>query len=140
MGRQTQPNWRSNCPLNIALELLGDKWSLLILRDLLFKGSTTFKEFLQSGEGMASNILAQRLKKLALQNLIHGERSREDARIMIYRPTERALDLLPAMIELILWAARHEKTAASAKMIETLTHDRAAFIAGVRSRFISKID
>lgn len=126
---------RSDCPLNIALEILGDRWTLLILRDLLFKKQTRFKDLLAGGEGIATNVLTDRLTMLQEQGLIVGARSEEDARVMIYKPTSKGLDLLPIMIEMILWADRYEKTAAPPKLIRRLKHQRQAFIAEVRSRF-----
>lgn len=127
--------WRSNCPLNIALEIFGDRWTLLILRDLLFKRFSTYREFQQSGEGIASNILANRLKKLIGQGIITGERSEEDGRIISYRPTAKGLDLLPVIVEMILWADRYEETAAPPKLIRRMSQERESFIAETRKRF-----
>jgi DNA-binding HxlR family transcriptional regulator len=133
-------DWRSMCPLNIALELVGDRWTLLILRDLLIKQFSTFKQFQESGEGIATNVLTDRLKKLQERGIIAGERSKEDSRVISYRPTERGLDLLPAMIELIIWADRYEETAAPPKVRREITQDRRAFIQKVRARFEKKRD
>ncbi|MBL8848928.1 MAG: helix-turn-helix transcriptional regulator [Planctomycetaceae bacterium] len=128
-------DWRSQCPLNIALEIFGDRWTLLILRDLLFKRFSTYREFQGSGEGVATNILADRLKKLVEQGIITGARSTEDARIISYKPTAKGLDLLPVVVEMILWAARYEKTAAPPRLIRHMSRDRASFIAETRARF-----
>ena len=128
-------DWRSSCPLNIATEVFGDRWSLLILRDLIFKRLSTYKEFQESDEGIATNILANRLKYLQEQRIIARERSPDDARVICYRPTMKGLDLLPLMIEMILWADQYEDTAAPAKIIRCLKHDREAFIAEIRKQF-----
>lgn len=112
MKRLSKSERRSDCPLSIALEIFGDRWTLLILRDLMFKGLKTFKEFLGSGEQIASNILTDRLQRLQEQGIVSGTRSPADARVVTYRPTEKGLDLLPVLIEIVLWSARHEKTAA----------------------------
>lgn len=132
---QEQNARRSYCPLNVALEILGDRWTLLILRDLLFKKHTRFRDLLAGGEGIATNVLTDRLTMLQAQGLIVGARSEEDARVMIYKPTPKGLDLLPIMIEMILWADQYEETTAPLKMIRRLKHQRQAFIREVRSRF-----
>lgn len=133
-------DWRSMCPLNIALELVGDRWTLLILRDLLIKQVSTFKQFQESGEGIATNVLTDRLKKLQEHGIIASQRSKEDSRVVTYRPTERGLDLLSVMIEMILWADRYEETAAPPKIMRRILQDRQAFIAEVRTRFEQKSD
>lgn len=134
MGKSSQPARRSRCPLNIALEVFGDRWTLLILRDLLFKQFSTFRQFQDSGEGIATNILADRLKKLVDQGIIDSARSSSDARVISYRPTEKGLDLLPVIIEMIVWADRYEDTAAPPHMVRRLTHDREGLIAEIRAR------
>lgn len=133
MSSHDLKNWRSACPLNIALELFGDRWSLLILRDLMLKGMTTFKQF-QEGEGIATNVLTDRLRKLQDTGLISSTRSPADGRVVTYAPREKALDLLPVMIEMILWAAKYEDTAAPPKILKQLKKDREGFIAEIRKR------
>ncbi|PQO45397.1 winged helix-turn-helix transcriptional regulator [Blastopirellula marina] len=131
----SKPSWRSSCPLNIALEIFGDRWTLLILRDLLVRNRSTFREFQSASEGIATNILSARLKKLTEEGIITSMRSEEDARVVRYRPTAKGLDLLPTIVEMILWAAKYEKTAASATMIDRLTNHREELIAQTRARF-----
>ena len=82
---------RSGCPVNLSLERIGDSWSLLIVRDLMIRGYRTFKELQQSGEGIASNILASRLRKLERVGIVQAERAPEDARRVNYRLTEKEL-------------------------------------------------
>ena len=135
MSAEAEQNWRSKCPLNIAMEILGDRWMLLILRDLLFTPATTFRDFQRSGEGIASNILADRLKRLLAWEIVESERSSVDARVISYRPTTKGLDLLPAIIELIIWAAKYEDTAATPKFLKRLQNDRDEFVSQIRSRF-----
>ena len=135
MAKKETTRHRSDCPLNIALEVFGDRWTLLILRDLMFKQLSTYKEFQESGEGIATNVLADRLKMLQEEGIIGGERSASDARVVCYRPTAKGLDLLPVMIEMIIWADQYEHTAAPAKIIRRLKEDRTAFISEVRTKF-----
>ena len=108
--RTTSP--RSACPISLALELLGDPWTLLVVRDLMFKGRHTFADLLAGGEGIASNILADRLARLERAGVLSKTRSPTDARRFIYRLTDKGIDLVPTLVELVLWSAAHEKTAA----------------------------
>ncbi len=92
---------RSGCPVSISLEILGDRWSLLIIRDLMVRGLRRFREFQQSGEGIATNILADRLQKLEAAGIITVEVDDADARCMNYRLTEKGIDLAPVLLELL---------------------------------------
>src|ERR1051326_9512285 len=94
---------RSGCPVSISLEAFGDRWSLLIIRDLMVRGYRTFKEFEQAGEGIATNILADRLRKLKKAGIIASERDAKDRRQLNYRLTEKGIDLAPVMLELLVW-------------------------------------
>lgn len=140
MKRSSKSERRSDCPLSIALEIFGDRWTLLILRDLMFKKLRTFKEFQESGEQIASNILANRLQRLQEQGIVAGERSSSDARVVAYRPTAKGLDLLPVLVEIVLWSARYEKTAAPRKLLERMSKDRDGFIREIRQRFAEPPD
>lgn len=126
---------RSGCPISIALETLGDAWSLLIVRDLMFKDRQTYNEFLRGGEGIASNILADRLRKLEAAGIVDKRADPSDARRSLYRLSAKGIDLAPVMVELVLWSARHERTDAPAPVLRAMRSDRAAFIAGVRERW-----
>jgi DNA-binding HxlR family transcriptional regulator len=126
---------RSGCPISIALEMLGDAWSLLIVRDLMFKDKQTYNEFLQGGEGIASNILADRLRKLDAAGIVEKRRDAADARRIIYRLTSKGIELAPALVELVIWSARHAQTDAPPAVVRAMRSDRDAFIAGVRERW-----
>jgi DNA-binding HxlR family transcriptional regulator len=123
---------RSGCPINIALEALGDSWSLLIVRDLMFKGLKTYKEFMQAGEGIASNILADRLQRLERLGIISKHRDPIDIRRHVYRLTEAGIALAPLQVELILWSARHFRTSAPPEAIHEMQHHRTRFLKRVR--------
>ena len=101
----------------------------------MFKKLKTFKEFLESGEEIATNVLADRLQRLLEQGIVTSERSASDARIVTYTPTPKGLDLLPVLVEIVLWSARYEKTAAPAKLIERMSKDRGGFIKEISERF-----
>src|SRR5574342_497827 len=105
---------RSGCPVRISLDMLGDRWSLLIVRDLMVRGFRTFKDFQQSGEGIATNILADRLRRLQARGILQAETEKTDRRRVNYRLTEKGIDLAPVVLELVIWGARHEPTGAPA--------------------------
>ncbi len=126
---------RSGCPVSISLEVLGDRWSLLIIRDLMVRGFRTFREFQQSGEGIASNILADRLRKLEKSGIITSEQGETDKRTVNYRLTEKGIDLAPVLLELLIWGARHEETGAPCAIIESMARNREAILAEVRRRW-----
>ena len=126
---------RSGCPVSISLEIFGDRWSLLIIRDLMVRGFRTFKEFQQSGEGIATNILADRLKKLQAAGIIATENDKADGRKLNYRLTEKGIDLAPMLLELLVWGARHEDTGAPCAVIEEMAKNREAVLAEVRRRW-----
>src|SRR5687767_15966738 len=88
---------RSGCPISIALEIFGDAWSLLIVRDLMFKGLRTFSEFASSDERIATNILADRLARLESAGIVTKAADPADARRLHYRLTDKGLDLAPAL-------------------------------------------
>jgi DNA-binding HxlR family transcriptional regulator len=121
--------------VSISLEVLGDRWSLLVIRDLMVRGFRTFKEFQESGEGIATNILADRLQKLEAAGIIRAEAAEADARRMNYRLTEKGIDLAPVLLELLIWGARHEKTAAPEPLIAKMEKDREEVLAEVRRRW-----
>lgn len=101
---------RSPCPLNASVEMLGDRWSLLILRDMMVWGFKTYKEFLSSHEKIATNVLADRLRRLENSGIIASKPDPSDGRKLIYALTAKGIDLAPVLAEMVLWAARYEKT------------------------------
>jgi len=126
---------RSGCPVSIALDVFGDKWSLLIVRDLMVKGFRQYKEFLGSGEGIATNILADRLKKLEAAGIVQAEADESDARKLNYRLTEKGIDLAPVLLELLVWSARHEQTGVPCGVIAEMAKDREGLLKEVRRRW-----
>ena len=99
---------RSDCPVNFAVETLGDKWSLVILRDIIFWGKHTYGEFLKSDEKIATNILANRLEYLEKEGLISKSPHPDDKRKDFYTVTEKGIALVPMFIEMITWSAQQE--------------------------------
>ncbi|MFC6332004.1 winged helix-turn-helix transcriptional regulator [Paenibacillus septentrionalis] len=107
-------NRRSNCPIAFSLDLIGDSWSLLIIRDIIFAGKRTFGEFLASDEGIARNILTNRLSRLENLGLISKKPHPSDKRKDLYELTDSGLDFIPILLELSVWGAKHEPETAEA--------------------------
>jgi len=127
------PKRRSGCPLNASIEMLGDRWSLLIIRDMMLRGSRTFKEFLGSYEKIATNILTDRLRRLESFGIITSRPDPNDGRKLIYLLTPKGIDLAPVLTEMVLWAAAHERTGNQA-LVDEMRKDKAGFIATIRQR------
>ncbi len=98
---------RSDCPLNFGLEIFGDKWTLLIIRDLMFFGKRYYNEFLASAEGISTNILANRLTMLEQENFIKKNKDERHKQKLIYSLTEKGIDLLPIILEIGLWSDKY---------------------------------
>jgi DNA-binding HxlR family transcriptional regulator len=99
---------RSQCPISYSLDLLGDRWSLLILRDLAFRDARHFQDFLDSPEGIASNILADRLGRLEAHGILAKRPDPEDGRRHVYTLDGAGLDLIPVLVDLTIWGGRHD--------------------------------
>lgn len=133
-SRSRTPAPRSGCPIGRSLDIFGDRWSLLIVRDLMFFGRRTFREFEAAGEGIASNVLTERLERLEAAGIIGHRADPADGRRVLYGLTPKGLDLAPTLVEIVLWAARYEETDAPPGMVRRMRRDRARFIAGVKER------
>jgi DNA-binding HxlR family transcriptional regulator len=131
------PGRRSGCPLNASVEMLGDRWSLLILRDMMLRGYQTFNEFLHSDEKIATNMLSDRLRRLESYGIITSQQDSADGRRMIYALTEKGIDLAPVLAEMVLWAARHEETG-NQPLVRQMRTGKEQFIAEVRQRWAEK--
>lgn len=134
MARKGKAERRSGCPVSIALDVLGDRWSLLLVRDMMVRGYRTFREFQRSGEGIASNILSDRLQRLEASEIVTREAA-EDGRSTFYRLTPKGIALAPLLLEMLIWSARHEPTDAPSAAIEQMEQNRAAVLAETRRRW-----
>jgi DNA-binding HxlR family transcriptional regulator len=135
MPRKPKSKRRSGCPVSVSLEMIGDRWSLLIIRDLMVRGYRTFKEFEEAGEGVATNILSDRLRKLKSTGIIATEVDATDQRRLNYRLTKKGIDLAPVLLELLIWGAQHEKTEAPCAMVEKMAGHRQALLSEVWRRW-----
>lgn len=105
--KKLPPNNRSECPLSGFLDLLGDKWSLLVIRDLMFNHKNTFGDFLKSPEGIATNILTSRLVKLEENGFIEKLKDVDNKKVPIYQLTKKGRELQPILVEVYLWTDKY---------------------------------
>ena len=115
--------------------MLGDRWSLLIIRDLMVRGFRTFKDFRGSSEAIATNILAGRLRKLVAAGIVTAKAGEKDGRRVNYRLTEKGIDLAPVLLDLLIWGARHEETGAPCALIDNMEKNREEVLAETRRRW-----
>lgn len=99
--------YRSDCPISTALDIFGDKWSLLIIRDMMFKGKNTYGDFLNGGESIATNILADRLALLESAGIISRQKHPESKAKILYQLTPKGIDLIPVLVEIIAWSEKY---------------------------------
>ena len=133
LRRSRNQSHRSGCAIGITLDMLGDPWTLLVVRDLMFKGGKTFGDFLSADEGVATNILTARLCRLKANGIVEKRRDPADARRLIYRLTGKGIDLAPAIVEIVLWATSYEQTDAPPELIQSMRTDKAAFLKQLRA-------
>ena len=126
---------RSGCPISYALEIFGDRWTLLVLRDLILKGKRHYRELLAAEEGVASNILSDRLKRLEDRGLIARAPDARDRRRIVYRATPKGIALIPVLLEISAWgASQDELTAAPSQFLTAFRADRDGMIARIAQR------
>src|SRR4030088_1275831 len=120
-----QRHRKSDCPVHFALEVFGDAWTLLIIRDLMLKGRTKYTDFLRAEEGIATNVLADRLVRLEEDGVIEKDASADGRGANGYRLTVKGIALLPVMLDIIGWSAKYDpETAADRSFVRRLRRDR----------------
>ncbi|MEP3274954.1 MAG: helix-turn-helix domain-containing protein [Stappiaceae bacterium] len=123
----------SGCPVAFGLDTFGDRWSLLIIREIMLKGKRTYSEFLEADEGIASNILVARLKHLEAEGILNKSRDPDNRRAFIYALTKKGRDLAPILLEIIIWSGLHdERPVALRGVLEKIQNDREGFEASLR--------
>lgn len=127
---------RSDCPISGALDHLGDRWSLLIIRDIAFYGKDSYNALLGSDEGIATNVLSSRLRSLESSGILSKHRDPEDKRKQRYQLTDAGLALIPLLIEMILWSADHNAEGISVPedFLHMARTDKVALIGRLRER------
>lgn len=134
MGMKTQnKNHVSGCPVAFGLDVFGDRWSFLIIREIMLRGKKTYGEFLELEEGIATNILASRLKSLEADGVVTKTRDPENRRSFIYDLTDKGIDLASIIIEIILWSGRHDnRPIAKQDVLDKIKSDRDGFEKRIR--------
>ena len=116
---------QSGCPIAFTLDIVGDKWSLLVIRDMIFKGRRYFGEFLEANEKIATNILTDRLKKLQDSQIITKTRDPAHQKKYIYELTQKGIGLIPVMLEMIAWGTENDpNTLTPKKLYRRLNNDK----------------
>lgn len=132
---------RSECPISCSLDIFGDKWSLLIIRDMMFANKSTYGDFLKSAERIATNILASRLQSLEDNKLIVKLEHPESKAKFLYKLTEKSIDLLPIIVEIHIWADKNFDLPIEIKaMINEAKKDKKAFIDTMTSQLKRKLN
>ncbi len=119
---------RSTCPVSTSLDVLGDKWTLLILRDMVFDDKSTYGQFLQSEEKIATNVLADRLAGLESQGIVSKSVAADKKSKFTYRLTEKGVDVVPILVELVLWGATHCPTIVAPGLLAELQGGKEAAV------------
>jgi len=118
-----------------ALDTFGDRWTLIVIRDMALRGFTTYGELLSCREGIATNVLADRLRQLEADGIIHKSPDPEHHRSHRYTLTDKGCDLLPVLFEMIRWSAKHDPhTNVGPKTLDRIENHRDEFIAEIRAR------
>ncbi|WP_081310525.1 winged helix-turn-helix transcriptional regulator [Pseudoalteromonas luteoviolacea] len=129
---------RSQCPISNVLDHVGDKWSLLIIRDLMFFGKHTYSDLQNSEEKMATNILSSRLEKLENDGLINKQIDPTDKRKKVYSLTPAGVDILPILIEMIIWSSKHAPDLnIPTELVARAHNDRSGLIQDLTSRLLA---
>lgn len=125
----------TGCPIAYALDIFGDRWSLIIIRDILLKGMRTYGDFLKSDEGIATNVLANRLKEAEESGIISKQHDPDNRRQYIYTMTKKGAELAPVLIEMMQWSANYDSnTMVPKKILQRIKNDRENFIKEIKLR------
>jgi DNA-binding HxlR family transcriptional regulator len=119
---------RSDCPISCSLDIFGDKWSLLIIRDIMLRGKLSYSEFLKSEEKIATNILANRLNVLEAEHILSKRVSPTNKSKFIYSLTKKGIDLLPIIIEIMDWGAKYNANCPRKALGKRIKKDKAGVI------------
>ncbi|MEL6538480.1 MAG: helix-turn-helix domain-containing protein [Bacteroidota bacterium] len=121
---------RSDCPVSYALDFFGDKWTFLVIRDIALEGKRYYKEFLGSKEGIATNILSDRLKRLETIGVIESKRDEQLKTQKVYSLTQKGKDLIPTLIEIMIWSKKYNpEVAVTDEFVEKAKHQREDVVA-----------
>ncbi len=125
---------KSDCPINYSLEIFGDNWTLLIIRDIMFFDKTCYGDFYESAEGIATNILADRLRFLISEKILKKLVSPKNKSKFIYRLTQKGIDLMPTVLDLVEWGAKYNRDTFPKKFMTWLRKDREGLMKHYREK------
>lgn len=130
---------KSDCPINFALEIFGDRWTLLIIRDLMFKEKNYYGEFLVMEEKIATNILADRLALLESWGIVTRTIDEQHNSKKIYKLSKKGIDLLPVLTEIILWSAKYDPhSAVDKKFVRQIKKNREKMFGEITNRLLER--
>jgi DNA-binding HxlR family transcriptional regulator len=132
-------NRRSGCPISYTMDIFGDKWTMLIMRDLLLYGKDSFSEFLCSDEKIATNILTDRLNVLLQEGFVTKHTAPTNKSKFLYRPTEKAIEMIPILSEITLWAEKYNPGGAPAHIVEPLKKNRIKALRDLKKKAVKSI-
>lgn len=132
--------YRSDCPISCSLDVFGDRWSLLIIRDIMLRGKMSYSEFLESEEKIATNILVNRLKVLEEENIVAKKVSPANKSKYIYKLTPKGIDLLPIIIEIMDWGAKYNENCPRRELGKKIQKDKTGVITEYLEKLKSDLD
>ena len=135
----TDPSPPRPCPVTFALEIFGDRWTLLLLRDVLLEGLSRYGDLRAANPGIATNILADRLKRLERRGLLEKFRDPKDARQFVYRPTEFGISTVPMLLEMIVWGTKQGQGAADPELLVRFDADRDGLVRDLQRRIRERL-
>lgn len=135
--------FRCDCPITSALDILGDKWMSVIVRQMLLDGKQTFKDFTESEEAIATNILSSKLKLLEALGIITKSKLPNNKKVNLYQLTERGLALAPIIVELAIWSDENlrdlHKPMRSGEELKQMKTDKEAFVLALKKNYREKV-
>lgn len=132
--RQENKKRQTGCPVAFGLDTFGDRWSLLVIREIMLRGKKTYSEFMEMDESIATNILIDRLKHLETEGIVNKSRDPENRRSFVYTLTKKGRDLAPILLEIVIWSGAHDdRSVALTQVLEKIVDDRKGYEATLRS-------
>ncbi len=131
---------RSDCPISCSLDVFGDKWSLLIIRDIMLRGKMSYSEFLESEERIATNILVNRLKVLEEENILSKKVSPTNKSKFLYNLTPKGVDLLPIVIEIMDWGAKYNENCPRRELGKQIQKDKSKVVSEYLEKLRNELD
>ena len=132
-----QSGKRSDCPISSSLDILGDRWSLLLVRDLMLHKTRTYGDFAKSGEKIATNILANRLQVLEQHGIIIKVPYPDNKVKVLYQLSQKGVDLVPALIELALWGGKYETNGEASPFLQEVKKNKTKFLKNVMNDLLA---